>query len=187
MARSPDDPILVQGRLRGLDGAAIARTATSGAERREVDLGSAGEYAGSYDVVHDDAAGAACDGQGVAGQRASVPPLEARHFGGNATDCSVPYRRSESGSNAGLESALEVVVAIDNPEAYGPKRASLPPLGSELGHESGIRPGDRAVGGFQPAGAHPGRSGATLGDPSDGHDLPVAGGIEDVLTNAVTG
>ena len=69
---------LVQGRLRGLDGAAIARTATAVAERREVDLGSAGEYARSYDVVHDDAAGAAGYGQGMAGHRAYIPPTLAR-------------------------------------------------------------------------------------------------------------
>jgi len=59
--------LLVQDRLRGLDGAAIARTATSGAERRKVNLGSAGHYARSYDVVHDDAAGAASDRQAMAG------------------------------------------------------------------------------------------------------------------------
>src|SRR6202521_3379679 len=187
MARSRDDPILVKGRLGGLHSAAIARTATAVAERREVDLGSAGEYARSYDVVHDDAAGAAGDGQGVAGQWASVPPLEGRHFGGDTTDCGVPYRRSDSGMDAGFEGALEVVVAIGDPEANGPKRIGLPAHRSVLGHESGIRPGDRAVGGFQATGAHPRRSGATLGDASGGHDLPVAGGIEDQLAHGMTG
>jgi hypothetical protein len=68
----------VQGRLGSLDGAAITRTTTSGAERREVNLGSAGEYARFYDVVHDDAAGSAGYGQGMARQRAYVPPTLGR-------------------------------------------------------------------------------------------------------------
>jgi len=109
-----------------LHGAAIACAATSIAERREVNLGSACEYTRSYDVVHDNAAGAAGYGQGVAGERAPVPPLEACHFGGKATDCSVPYRRSYSGVDAGFEGALEVVVAISDAEANGPKRIGLP-------------------------------------------------------------
>ena len=185
MARSPDDPILVQCRLRGLDGAAISRTATAVAERREVDLGSAGEYARSYDVVHDDAAGAAGDGQAMAGQRASVPPFEGRHFGGNATDCGVPYRRSDCGMDAGIYGALEVVVAIDDPAAKGIKRIGLPDLRSDWGQESGISPGDRAIGGFIPAAVKPGRSAATLGCAADGHDLPEISGIENQLAYGI--
>ena len=168
----------VQGRLGSLDGAAITRTTTSGAERREVNLGSAGEYAGSYDVVHDDAAGAAGDGQAMAGEMASIPPLETGHFGGKATDCSVPYRRTDCGMDAGLEVALKVVVAVDDPGAYRPKRIGLPALRSDWGKESRVSPGDRAISGFQAAGVNPGRRAATVGCAGASHDLPEIGGIE---------
>src|ERR1700704_1694903 len=124
----------VQPRLRCLNGAAISRTATTaGAKRGEVNLGPAGQYARSHNVVHDDAAGAAGGGQGMADQRASVPPLEAREFRGKSTDSCVPNRREGSGSYAGLQDALHIVIAVDDPGAHRKKRNPRPDRRSDWG------------------------------------------------------
>ncbi len=83
--------------------------------------------------------------------------------------------------DAGFEGALEVVVAISDPEANGLKRIGLPSCLSDWGQESGVSPGNCPIGGFISAAVNPGGSAATLGCATGGHDLPEIGGIENQL------
>src|SRR6266403_760461 len=70
--------------------------------------------------------------------------------------------------------------------AKGVKRIGLPDLRSDRGQESGVSPGNCAIGGFISAAVKPGRSDATLGRAACGYDLPKIGGIENQLAYGIT-